>query len=80
MPDMTETVRKFIGRCPTCAFNKVAPHHGCMHIPPNGNAPWQVVCVDIVHLTPMGDRQGAGKGWDRGGEVRLVGLSGRGLS
>jgi hypothetical protein len=28
----------------------VGPHHGAMHIPPNGGSPWRVACVDVVHL------------------------------
>ena len=47
---MREKVRKYIGSCPTCLFNKQRPHTGEMHIPPNGSCPWQVVQVDIVHL------------------------------
>ena len=47
---MAADVKKFILACDTCAFNKVGPHHGAMHTPPNGSRPWQVVCVDVVHL------------------------------
>ena len=47
---MAANVKKFILACDTCAFNKVGPHHGAMHTPPNGSRPWQVVCVDVVYL------------------------------
>ena len=47
---MAASVKKFILACDTCAFNKVGPHHGAMHTPPNGSRPWQVVCVDVVYL------------------------------
>ena len=47
---MAADVKKFILACDTCAFNKVGSHHGAMHTPPNGSRPWQVVCVDVVHL------------------------------
>ena len=56
---MAKDVKKFVKRCPTCAFNKMGPHHGQMHIPPNGSKPWQVVSVDVVDLddTAAGNRE-----------------------
>ena len=69
-PSMAEDVKAFCRNCDTCAFNKLGPHHGAMRIPPNGNRPWQVVCVDVVHLAEtasgmskaviFGDRFGRG--------------------
>ncbi|RPG35726.1 MAG: hypothetical protein CBB72_005195, partial [Muricauda sp. TMED12] len=47
---MAADVKRYVRNCPTCAFNKVGPHHGQMHIPPNGCKPWQYVCVDVVYL------------------------------
>ena len=49
-PRQSESVKEFCRRCVTCAFNKVGPRHGAMHIPPNGNKPWQIVSVDVVFL------------------------------
>lgn len=49
-PGLPKDVKDFVKKCPTCAFNNVGPHHGAMHIPPDGWRPWQVVTVDIVYL------------------------------
>ena len=48
--DMEKQVKSFCKGCPTCAFNKLQPHKGRMHSPANGNHPWEVLQVDIVHL------------------------------
>ena len=47
---MAADVKRYVRNCPTCARNKVGPHHGAMHIPPNGGKPWQVVAVDVVDM------------------------------
>ena len=58
-PGIRKSVRKYVLNCPTCAFNKVGPHHGAMQQPPNGCEPWAVVAVDIVDLetTASGNRK-----------------------
>ena len=49
-PSMKKSISEFIGRCPTCLFNKEVPHRGSQHIPDNGLHPWHSVQWDIVHL------------------------------
>jgi hypothetical protein len=58
-PSLAADVKRYVKKCPTCAFNKVPPHRGEMHIPPNGLKPWQVVTVDVVDLedTASGNRE-----------------------
>ena len=47
---MGASVKRYVRRCKTCAFNKTGPHVGEMQVPPDGFRPWQYVTVDVVHL------------------------------
>ena len=47
---MKSSIATFIGRCPTCLFNKETPHRGAQHVPENGTHMWHSVQMDIVHL------------------------------
>ena len=47
---MKKTIRRVIGACPTCLYNKETPYKGAQHIPENGTHPWQCWQWDIVHL------------------------------
>ena len=49
-PGVRSSVKEFVGRCPTCLFNKITPHKGEQLIPDNGSHPWHSVQMDIVHL------------------------------
>ena len=49
-PGMKARVTKFIGKCPTCLFNKEMNHRGAQLIPENGTQPWQCLQMDLVHL------------------------------
>lgn len=53
-----ESVQEFVRRCDTCAFSKVVPRHGAMHIPPNGSTPWQIVVV-YLEETSSGNGEAA---------------------
>ena len=49
-PTIKSDVYEFIGRCPTCLYNKEVVYRGAQHIPENGSHPWSSIQVDLVHL------------------------------
>ena len=55
-PGIDADVKKWCLDCKPCALNKLGKRVGEFQTPPKGFEPWQVVCVDIVHLeeTPSG--------------------------
>ena len=47
---MKAVVKRVVGNCPTCLFNKETVHRGAQFIPDNGPCPWHSVQMDLVHL------------------------------